>query len=192
MRLSELQGERGSKEAEMRYNLWQSNNEILDRKLQNELSIRQANTALRQQRFQNRMGLGQQLMAAQVVGSEGLNSLAQTQQEEAEAIGKSNDKAVDRQYRAALEEAKEAGRNYRAGLLAQGRGAKPKPYASANSDTKDDAWNDLVDALDGRDMSPRQALQVATAIMGGYGWSMKNAAVQSLAASALREAGFEF
>lgn len=193
-RLQELQAERGSKEAELRFAVWQSNNDILDRRLQNELAIRQANAALHQQRFQNRMGVRQMGLAAATAGMEGLTDLAGVAQEDAEAQGNLANKAADRQFRAALEAAKEAGRNYRARLSAQSRGrseSKLKPYGASSADAKDSAWNDIVDALDGRELTPQQALRVGSAIVSGYGWSMKNAAVQSLVRTALREAGYD-
>lgn len=165
-RLLELQSERGSKEAELRFNVWQANNEILDRRLQTQLAIRQANQALAQQRFQNRMGIRQMQIAAATAGQEGLLGLARVAQEEAEARGRSRDKAADRAFRAALEQAKEAGRNYRATL---GTGNRPKPYASAGSDTRDDAYYDIVDTVSDRDLTPQQAMRIAAAIVGGYG-----------------------
>lgn len=193
MRLQELQAERGDKEAELRFAVWQANNEILDRRLQNELAIRQANAALHQQRFQNRMGVRQMGLAAATAGIEGLTDLAGTAQEEAEARANAANKAADRQFRAAMEAAKEAGRNYRAQLSASGRGSgsKPKPYATSAQSIKRSAYNDIVGALDGRDVEPQDAVKVAAAVIRAYGWSMKNSAVQGLVRQALVDAGFD-
>lgn len=196
MRLQELQSERGSREAELRFRIWQANNEILDRQLQNELAIRQANAALQQQRFQNRVGVRQLGLAAATAGIEGLTDLAGIAQEEAEARANAANKAADRQFRAAMEAAKEAGRNYRAWLSRQGGGkkgaSKLKPFQQAGSieepgDPKYEAYNDILDALEGRNLTPAQALKVALAIVRGYGWSVKNPAVQNFVSLALRD-----
>lgn len=193
MRLQELQSQRGSQEAEMRFNVWQSNNEILDRRLQNEMAIRQANTGLRQQRFANQMGLRQAIIAAQAASAGGVMDAAQFAQEEAKIAQGSAEKAADRQYRAALEAAKEAGRNYRAQLSAAGGATSsgPKAYYAASQSAKKSAFNDILGSLSDTEMEPQQALQVATAVVRSYGWSVKNAAVQGLLRAAMREAGYD-
>lgn len=191
-RLQELQSERGSKEAELRYAVWQANNDILDRRLQNELAIRQANAALQQQRFQNTMGVRQMGLAAATAGIEGLTDLASVAQRDAAAQAAAAGKAADRQFRAAMEAAKEAGRNYRHWLSQQGSGSRgPKPYATSPQSIKQSAFNDIVGALNGRDIPPQQALKVAGAVIRGYGWKMTHPAVQGLVRSALLEAGFD-
>lgn len=179
-RLQELQAERGSKEAELRYSVWQSNNEILDRRLQNELAIRQANAALQQQRFQNRMGVRQMGLAAATAGMEGLTDLAGVAQEEAEAQGKLADKAADRQFRAAMEAAKEAGRNYRAQLSKQGQTGGT--FRNAKTADRDEAFGLIADHIARTPgLSPKKAQQIGLAIIRGMfpSVNLRNPAVLS-------------
>lgn len=189
MRLSELQSNRGTAEAELRFNLWQANNEILQQRLQNELAIRQSNTGLRQQQFNNRVGLRQMLMAAQTDAQGNVADIASVAQRDADSRRDAALAAQKEAFSQQMQIAEEAGRTYRAQLSAAGR-KKEGTYAQASNDTRESAWNDIVDVIEGKKLTPQQARQVAMRVVQGYGWSPQNGAVQALIESALGEAGY--
>jgi hypothetical protein len=185
--LISLQSEKGSKEAEMRYNVWQSNNQVLDQRLQNELAIRQANSGLGQQRFQNKMGVLQTIAAAQAAQGQAGMDAAGLAVKEAGDVNKQRSHQADNALKVAIEQAKEAGRNYRARLSRSGKSAKS--YASSSSNVKTDAYNDILDTLENNKITdPRQAQRIAIAIASGYGWSVKNPAVAAFISNTIAQA----
>lgn len=186
--LLQMQAQKSSDEAQMRFGVWQSNNDILNSQIQNELAIRQANTNLRQQRFANQTGLRQGMIAAQAAQGDNVLKVAGMAQNEADRAASVAGKNADRAARVAIAQAQEAGRQARARLTKGG--SKALPYARASSSTKDDAYNDILDVVEGKGLDPQQALQVAVAIAGGYGWSVKNPAVAAFIQSTLKAGGY--
>jgi hypothetical protein len=179
--LIEMQAQRNTDEANLRYNVWQSNNEILERRIQTELAIRQANQALQQQRFSNKAGLTQMQIAAMAGAQESALAAGKMAQDQA-------NKNADRLLKGVISAATERGRNYRATLKQKG---KTNTFAKASSATRDQAYYDIVDAIDVEGMDAQSAARVAVAVAKGYGWSPQNPAVANLIQLALREAGFE-
>jgi hypothetical protein len=179
--LIEMQAQRNTDEANLRFNVWQSNNEILDRRIQTELAIRQANQGLQQQRFSNKAGLAQMQIAAMAGAQDSALAAGKMAQDQA-------NRNADRLLKGVIAAATERGRNYRATLKQKG---KTNTFAKASSATRDQAYYDIVDAIDVEGMDAQSAARVAVAVAKGYGWSPQNPAVANLIQLALREAGFE-
>lgn len=204
LRLSEMQSERGSAEADLRFKLWQANNEILDRRLQNELSIRQMNAGTRQQNFNNRLGLMQGRMAYEAAAQQGLldaqdQSFDQWAKQQGLALdaatidqrGRMN--AQDNATRAAIAQAQEAGRNYRAKLAGRksGSGGQKDILRLASSANGREGFMEAIFQSIPENAPMNQAMQIAIAVTRGMGLPVKNAAVQGLLRQALYEAGYD-
>jgi len=190
MKLSELQTEQSSKEAELRYGVWQQNNQVLNDRINRELAIRSGNQALKQQRFANNMGIRTANLAQQAQNAQNLVGLAGVQQDDQQSKQAGMDKAADRAARTAIEAGKEAGRNYRAQLSGAAK-SKSQTYATAGKQAKDSAANDILGILKDQDMTPQQAQRLAVSVVSGYGWSVKNPAVAAFVIGTLRAAGID-
>lgn len=160
-----------AEEAKLRYGIWEKNQQILNDRITRRIGIIQANQGVKQQNYQNQLGLAQAGLAAQATGA-GLGL-----QQAGAAAG-----YIDDQNDNAAQAARDAAR-------LQGR--KPKPYAQAMSSTKNDAWNDMLDTIEGRNLTPQQAINAAASIIKQYGWNPKSPGPQALIRSALKEAGIE-
>jgi hypothetical protein len=165
--LMQQQSQASSDEAKLRFDVWQQNNQLANDRLTRLMQIKQYNQGLRQQDFNNQLGVVQAGISAQTAGAQ-LGA----------SVANSAGDFVNAATRAAQAD-------------------KPKskwlPWGTAPKQRKEAAYGDIVNAVKGRNLSLQQAITVATQIMNsrGYGWSVKNPGVRATIYKALTDAGYD-
>lgn len=167
--LAETESQGSADEAKLRYDIWQNNQQILNDRIARRIGIIQANQGLRQQDYQNQLGLAQAGLAAQASAAGlGLDATGK-------AISYLDDQR-DAEAAAARDAAKKA----------------PPPFAKATQAQEDRAYNTVLGLIEGRNLSPQQAMAVAAnAIRSQFKWNPKNPGPAALIRDALREAGYD-
>ena len=165
-------------EANLRYNVWQQNNAILNGRLDRELAIRQYNAGLPQQRFQNQLTLAQTALAAQA------QNYGQVAGTAAFAAGR-EDQAFNKAQAIRQWKASQQGKKGTAKTFA---GLKP----GDQSKVMDLVWNSIAAAdADGnvslRYENKKKAYAVAANMIQALGYSPKSPAVARALAAVLEQ-----
>lgn len=165
--LMQQQSQASSDEAKLRFDVWQQNNQLVNDRLNRQMQIAQYNEGVKQQGFNNQLGLVQAGIAAQTaaaqLGASVANSAGDFVNSATNAASKNKPKS------------------------------KWLPWGTAPKQRKEAAYGDIVNAVKGRNLSLQQAITVATQIMNsrGYGWSVKNPGVRATIYKALTDAGYD-
>jgi hypothetical protein len=162
--LMEAETQGSSAEAQLRYDVWQNNQQILNDRIARRIGIMQANQGARQQRYQNQLGLAQAGIAAQASQAGlGLQTLG--------AAADYIDDQADNERQAA-----------RDAYL-----RRPKPYGQVSKSIKDSAWNDMIDLVEGKKMTTKQAMMVMASVIRQYGWNPNSPGPRALMQSAIKK-----